>query len=179
MSEFVSPTDLKTFLGVDDIDAARAQMFIEIVTDAIRGWCRQDVSPAVEDDVATLQGNGEEKLLLPQIPVTAVTSVEVDGTALSGTQFSWRASGVLRRLDATWGTESVPAVVEVTYDHGYDLAPPRVRGVCLAAAGRAYTLRDSPTAESLDGLSEAAGFSPEMVLTPAERRTLTRYRVIR
>lgn len=181
MADFATPTDLRHFLGInhDNLDMGRAKRLLTQATELIRGAARQRIE-RVTGDVATLIGRGEAVLLLPEQPVVSVTSITVDAVLLAAANYDASEAGVLRRLDGdTWGLHSDPATIVVTYTHGYSPLPQDVRAICLSVAGRAYTFRQ-PGAESLalDGLSEARGFAPDMILTVQEQRALAKYAVM-
>lgn len=181
MTDLASPTDLRHFLGINhsNLDMGRAKRLLSQASELIRGYCKQEITQ-VTGDTATLTGRGEPELLVPEQPVVSVASITEDGVAVPASDFDCSSAGVLRRLFGVWGLESDPSVIVVTYTHGYSPVPQDVRAVCLAVAGRAYTFRE-PGRDSiaLDGLQEARGFSPDMVLTLQEQRSLTPYAVVR
>lgn len=108
-----------TILGRPAPDAARVNALLALGSKAFRTATRQDISH-VAGDVATLDADGSWCLLLPQVPVTAVTAVSVDGTALDADAYEWSAKGILRRCD---GWPDGYRKVAVTYDHGYEDTP--------------------------------------------------------
>lgn len=90
----------------------------------------------VAGDVATLDGDGSRLLLLPQYPVTAVTSVEVDGEDATA-DVQWSEHGLLRREVAF---PDVFRSVVVVYSHGYDPVPDDVVDAVLDMAEAAWRL---------------------------------------
>lgn len=91
---------------------------LEDATDLIRAATGQMLYPSTSSTV-TLHGCHRRLLQLPQVPVTAVTSVTVDaGVFVSGVHFTWSTQGVLRRISGTW-----PDNVVVVYTHGYAAVP--------------------------------------------------------
>lgn len=94
----------------------------------------------VEDDIILLDGGGGELLMLPAVPVTAITEVKVAGTVVTDWVASLRA-GILRRtpgLDPIWGwTAAWPdglGNIQVTYSHGVETVPGDIQDAVLEHA---------------------------------------------
>lgn len=115
------PEDLASLLE-QDLDAYKATMLVECATAVVQATCDQPPQRliAVEDDEITLPAPYGWWLDLPQRPVTAVTSVELDGEALTVSTDYKLVGSRLWRSDG-WLTVSAtePIEVTVTYDHGY------------------------------------------------------------
>lgn len=89
----------------------------------------------------TLEGHWDDPWLsLPGQPVVDVTSVTIDGTAVT----DWRlASGQLWRR-ARWATDDGPAAVEVTMTHGLTEVPADIVGlVCSMVAAGLKAMRET------------------------------------
>ncbi len=121
-------------------------------------------------DTDLLAGTPARRLLVGERPVTAVTSVTLDGVAI--TDHRWRRSGALCR-DTGWG--GTDSEVIVAYSHGYATVPDDLWAVCRSAAAR---LRTNP-----DGKVrfDAAGEYSETLVglfgfTLVEQQVLNRYR---
>lgn len=91
----------------------------------------------------TLDGPGDT-LFLSNWPVTAITSVEEDGTALTASDYLFSAAGQLLRVSsgyrAKW-TIRKPQSVEVAYTAGYspgDTAFDHSKNVCAEVVARAF-----------------------------------------
>lgn len=132
---FAEPDELQQLLSEllpgASFDTDRAAFLLERASDSVR----DDVGQRIDftaDDVCELTGNGERVLVLPELPVTAVGAVTVDGTAV--TDWTWRRSGVLRR----WAGWPFDSAVAVTYSHGYQVIPAVAHDVTITAAARAY-----------------------------------------
>lgn len=69
-------------------------------------------------EVATtaFEGTGSTKLFLPELPVTAIISVKVNGVLLAATEYALAEAGVLWRKTGVWPTR---ARIEVEYTHEY------------------------------------------------------------
>lgn len=164
---FATEADLENLTG-QPIETAQAALLLDGATAAIQEWTGQTIE-AVEADEVTLVGNFTRKLVLPEMPVTAVDSVVVDGDTLTvSTDFTWQRHGVLWRPryanpnapsqrsfevlgGAYWGGPDREVVV--TYDHGFATIPPMVKTVCLAIAVRAMGNPGGVRAEAIDGYS--------------------------
>lgn len=134
MDPFITVADLGARLKRDLTADASAAECVAAACDICRTVSEQDFS-LVEDDVLTLDGTGTDVLLLPQLPVTEVSSVEVDDEAV--TDFTVTDSGLLVHTESVW-TKGRQNVV-VTYSHGYatnEDVPSDVRIVALAVAAR-------------------------------------------
>jgi len=133
---FCSVDDINTFLGTTiEPDDAQALLAIEEATAVIKNYCNQDIEQ-VSDDVILLDGTGSTKLFLPNLPVTSITSVEVDGVLLDPNYYALAENGVLWRKYGTWTVGACN--IEITYTHGYAAIPEDVKGVCYRSASRLY-----------------------------------------
>lgn len=183
MASFATPTELQTHLGLAAITTARAQTFLDQATEKIRTHCGQVLS-LVNDESITLDGNGSGVIWVPELPIVAIDSVTVDGLAVAASKYRvYARRGMLKRTDGgTWGTTAVTSTVVIVYDHGHATIPDDLKGICLAAAGRAYTFRDPSDdfgADVHDGAIEAKGYPADVYLLASERRTLDeKYRPI-
>ena len=67
----------------------------------------------------------------------------------------------------------------MTYSHGYAETTEEfkaIKSVCLSAAVRAFTMnRDGASTALGNTVMEAAGYGPEIFLTPGEKETLRRF----
>jgi hypothetical protein len=130
--------------------STRAEMLIDMASEAVRGHTGQMVT-LVTDDAISLPGSGLRSIQLPQIPVVNITSVSIGGTLLTITD-DWvhGGSGILYRrpVDSVWVVGD--GNVAVVYSHGYpeDDVPADIRGVVLAAAARAWA---NPTSLQSEG----------------------------
>lgn len=178
-----------------------ANAAIAAASGAIRAYTNQMLT-LVEDDELVLSGGGGP-LLLPELPVVAVSAVSVDGTALASSDFTFEANtGELIRL-GTWP----PALpyptcwaygyrnVAVTYTHGYDPLPAEIANVCAEAASRRYLAgrrsalvgphaRDASLGgvfqgEDLADTQGAYGPTALPILLRSEKERLDRYRLAR
>lgn len=159
-----SPVRVESILGRTGLDVARVMDLLAGASAAFRSATRQHIS-RVAGDVVALDGDGSSVLLLPQVPVTAVTSVVVDdgstSTTLAAADYQWFGNGVLRR-SGKWPAR--PRSVTVTYDHGYDPIPDDVQEAVAKRAARGLDERVGVASAQLGAASYTftqPGPSPE------------------
>src|SRR5690606_34368393 len=135
--------------GLADLADDTATQLLEIATAVVQGETGQDLV-AVEGDEAELLGTTESWLDLPQRPVTGITSVTVEGAAV--TDFKpygarlWRGCGWSRYIYE-------PSTVVVVYDHGYaadDRKLALAKATVLMLAASAAGGPAGVTSESID-----------------------------
>lgn len=114
MASFVDVNDYLNYFGLDDTDVARAALDLDVACDKIRDYLHQQID-AVAADAITLFGTDTRALILPELPVTAVTSVTLDGEAL--TDWTVDAYGLLWRDDPAYWARGYQ--YDIVYDHGY------------------------------------------------------------
>lgn len=157
--QLCTPEDLAALLQ-QDLDLATATVVIEAATAVVQAAAGQRIVEVVDDEI-TLLGTTDAWLDLPQRPVTAVTSVELDGTALTeGT-----ATGNYRRFGARlwrgcgWATcWTEPSTVVVVDTHGYPTGDQGLQLARSATLGISRTVYANPagiTREALDDYSVA------------------------
>lgn len=131
--------DLADFLQLTISSDSAALRAIEGATAAIQNYCHQQLV-YLADDVVTLRSRGQDVLILPEGPVTAIASVVENGVALvDETDYTWEPNGLVTRWSGAWRlNSSVYGTVVVTYSHGYASIPQPLREVCIRIARRAY-----------------------------------------
>lgn len=178
MADMLATTgDLDSLLGLGGtIDTARATILIEMGTAVVQGAAGGQRIVQVSGESITLLGTSDSWLDLPQIPVTTVTSVSQDGTALTvGTDYKvfgnrlWRQQGwqanVGWPIDWTWsgwttvppstatGLGQEPSSIAVVYTHGYAAGAQQLqlgRGTVLGMAASAYPNPSGVKSEKID-----------------------------
>ena len=133
--DIASPTDLAAYEDGNPAWAVRA------ATAKVRDHCGWHITPALVDDVVTLDGSGGPYLNLPSMYVTAVSGILENGVPLDPppTGFQWSDKGVLWR--SSWWLGDYRAY-EVTFSHGYaesSREADTVRNIILAVAARTRT----------------------------------------
>lgn len=174
------PEDLASLLE-QDLDAYKAIMLVECATAIVQATCDQPPQRlvAVEDDTFTALAPYGQWLELPQRPVTAVTTVELDGdevTAGDGYKLVgsrlWRSAGWLDFC----ATE--PIEVSVTYDHGYEAGHQLLqlaRAATISLIKGVYGNPDGALRVAIDDYSAAyEALSAQMDASPFLARRLQR-----
>ncbi|MGW3437057.1 hypothetical protein ACWDB3_07735 [Streptomyces bacillaris] len=167
---WATPEELRLHLRLPAIDAEEAATVIAAAERTVRGDLEQIID-AVAGDTIGLVGNGRRVINLPEMPVTHVASVTVDGTLLEAG--AWRVN----RYGILTGWWPLDADITVVYDHGYAVIPEQIKAVCLQVAGRAWVHAHAAVAsESLGDRSitydkDRTGEA----LTAYELRRLARY----
>jgi hypothetical protein len=128
--------------------------------------------------VVTLEPADRPVLLLPERPVTAITTVVANSVTLSPstdyrfTRAGRLISGTLLAIGTDWTYGAT-----VTYDHGYAETTDEyvaVKTVCLEVASRALQRDERSVGEFQNtfAVTETAGYGPETFLTPGEKTQL-------
>lgn len=168
------PTDLKAIRALDDASAF------------IRNYTNQEIT-FVEEDTATLNGNGRYALVLPEVPVVEISTVTVtdwngDATELEPTDYVMNHGILYRVAGGPWPRGR--ANVVVVYDHGYGTVPLDIASVCYSLAAENYIATGGgvKTSESIGPENYAYTSDPSTVSTlqiSAEHRlVLGRYRKV-
>lgn len=120
MAAFATVENLGDYLGDPGLDTGQAQIILDAVSDEIRdtlGWAVTQETGVT----ATLDGPGDEKLLLPTLHLTAVSSVVEDDKTLTAEDYLLYERGYLRRVVNGFGIDWTDRLqgVTVVFDHGY------------------------------------------------------------
>ncbi|MGH2373265.1 MAG: hypothetical protein ACRDIC_07270, partial [bacterium] len=120
-------------------------------------------------DVVVVQPSDRPVLILPERPVTAVTTVLVSGVAF--TAFTFQANGILRRnAEDDWTVAAT-----VTYNHGYTETSDEfkaTKAICIEAAADAF-LHDPSQSNLMGGaFAETVGWIPRVFLTQEHKSNL-------
>lgn len=183
-----TPQHVASLRGVpyDPTDLA-AVIALEAASDFIRAYCGQDFK-LLEDDEITLDGNDRATLLLPQLPVIAVSEVAIDADVVDATDYRLMDHGILQRIDSGCWPRGYGNIT-VTYDHGYVLPgtdlevgqvplPADLQAACAAIAARAGEAgAGATTSETIGSYSVTYGDAETAGLTASELATLQLYRV--
>lgn len=188
MTAFFTSDELAAQLQVADVDVGAATLFANLASDVVRDELRQLVD-AVAGETITVYGDGGELLVLPEKPVTAVTSVVLGGLTL--TLFDWRPNGALRRViypGSPFAGEQTMAwpfgvPVVITYSHGYVTVPNGIKAVALELAAGAYVNPEIVESYTIGDVSArysrgAEGARQAMQMTTEQRTRLDRYRAL-
>lgn len=168
---FATTADLANVLGyaVDEEDAA-ALAALDTATATIQALTNQTLEE-VEDDVILLDGPGRKVLLLPEWPVTAISSIEEDGVELAPADYAWSADGYVRRIGKLWPSQL--RSIQVTYTHGYAVLPALIVSLTAKLAARELIVPVASRQETIGSYSTSY-VSPS--LQADELALLDRYR---
>lgn len=171
--QLATPADLASLLQVDlaELNAASAAVALEAATAVVQAVAGQRLVQ-VTNDTATLMGTTSAWLDLPQRPVTAVTSVTINGDPVTEgtTTGNFRRFGARLWRDCGWAPRSTdtldernpwlpprePATVVVVYTHGYATGAQELqlaRSAVLSLARTAYANPSGVTREAVDDYS--------------------------
>jgi hypothetical protein len=190
---FFTSTDLANRLQLDPsvMNSGTATLLAQLASDAVREDLRQQID-VVTDDEITLWGDNGEILILPQRPVTAVSSVSLAGQDLvpvvvnstsTMLMYDWRPDGSLRRVvygGSFYAGElyykwPYGVAVTVTYSHGYATVPSAMKHVALELAAGVYANPDFQDSGRV-GWTEWATKHVSLELNPDQRKSLDLYR---
>lgn len=173
------PDELRTFIGRDDLDDAHATLALTLATGLVQNACRQRLV-AVADDVAVLTPERRPYLLLPERPVTAVTTVEATNYGDTAWQeldaTRWQLVNGNGALMYDVGLDWDFPNVRVTYDHGFAVIPEDLRAVVLGIAMRTVTNPNGVRSEQIGSYSYTLATGSTDGLTVYERDVCNRYR---
>ena len=133
----------------------------------------------VTNDVAVLDGNGRESLLLPVWPTIAVAEVLLDDTVLvEGTDYSWSDAGILRRLGCYRWPDRFRCL-QVTYSHGWPSLniPEDIQEAVLERAEAAFTIPVGVQSKAVGGQSVTFGAQAAAGATEAWTLAVARHKV--
>lgn len=145
--------ELASFMQDNAMDCSTATLVLELATGEVQGATLQRLV-AVANDGIELMGLTDAWLALPQRPVTAVTSITIDGGTplVAGTDFKRFGSRLWRRCGwaKCWDE---PSTIAVTYSHGWAVGDQNLqpaRAAVLALGQRAYSNPSGLQSEAID-----------------------------
>lgn len=156
--QLATPEQLASFLQ-SDLDAATADVVLDAATSIVQAAARQRLV-LVEDDEITLIGTTDSWLFLPERPVVEVTSIELDGEALTVGDDLKEYLGEAARLWRWCGWAECawrPSTVVITYSHGYAAADQRMelaRSAVLTLAATPYSNPSGASQVKIDDYAE-------------------------
>ena len=131
---FATKEELEDFTDAT-LTESRALLALDLASAAVENVAKANQASIAElpDEERLIDGSGTSVVNLPTWPVTSVSAVELDGTAVTG--FSWSRNGVLERDSGVW--TSGRRNVKVTASYGFAQVPAEIKAVTLQAASRA------------------------------------------
>jgi hypothetical protein len=131
LPSLATSTDLSA-RGADISNPALVTEMLSVASAVVRTAAQSPILSTTS--TVTLTGwQCDQWLNLPGLPVTAVSAVSINGTAVT----DFRLDGARLWRSVGWGVDDGPATVVVTLTHGFAVVPPFVRQlVCdLAISG--------------------------------------------
>lgn len=156
--QLATPTDLAALLQ-QDLDASTANLVIDAATAAVQEAAGGQRILQVTNDTANLTGTTDSWLDLPQIPVTAVSSVTLDGVTVTAGSPGSAATTYRLRGNRLWRTDGwqtyigEPSNVVVVNTHGYASGSQGLqlaRGATLSIARALYSNPSGVASEQID-----------------------------
>lgn len=193
--QFATPDDLAARLGITLTaeEQTRATALIASASGLIQAEAKQRIE-RVENDVLTINGTSDERILLPERPVESVTSITLDGTPLSqGADWFLEGNSIVRVASVWSGVAGVPdapfllgssfgrpnQTLTITYTHGFDPIPEVIKAICLEAVVRVWVnpgsvMRERMGSEQTDYHVLAGDAPTGLLLSKAEQRMIRR-----
>lgn len=150
--QIATPDDLASFLQ-QDLDASTANLLLNCATAVVQEAAGQRIVQVVNDPL-TVMGTTDSWLALPQIPVTAVASVTLDGVTLTASAAGVDAGAYRRHGSRLWRTNGwqtytgEPSTVVVTCTHGYQAGDYRLQLAVAHALALCAPFYDNPSGAS-------------------------------
>lgn len=115
-----------------------------------------DVKFTTQRTRVTLSGDGTPRLLIPDVMVSSIISMTIDGTALDVSTVKAQPHGLLTRAGDIWPATE-PNNITVVYEHGYDSTPLDVRRGAMALA-REYLVPSATPARATSQSTDLGEF---------------------
>lgn len=173
MADFATVTELEAFLGTSGL-GSRGTAMLGYASAAIRLYCQQDIEAATGRQEEWAGEWNRYYLEVGQRPITALTSLEIDGVAFTDYWVNYMSGHIYRNDGLPWST----GPITYTYDSGYAAGSDEMEGVkniCLEVAARALT--GAPETFGLE-TQELRGSAPAIFLTDEEKRLLDRFSMV-
>lgn len=178
-----SVADLAALLPGQTIDPDQGLLLLQCATAVVQAAAGGQRILQVVDDVATLMGGTGSWLDLPQIPVTAISAITIDGGTVATGDLAgggtYRLVGNrLWRGDGWQLNVGFPSEMVVTYTHGLPPGDQRLqlaRSATLALARGVLVNPSGLTSERIDDYSVSyAAMSTQMDASPSLKSALRR-----
>ncbi|MGW2985456.1 hypothetical protein [Streptomyces goshikiensis] len=104
-------------LSVEPSETAIVDVYLDVASTAVREAAGAPISATTS--TVTVEGEAGQWLRLPGLPLTAVSSVKLDGATVT----DWRLRSSMLWRAAGWTGYDGPSEVEVVYAHGLPTVP--------------------------------------------------------
>lgn len=181
MADLTTLANVKSWLKITTTtDDALLQRLLSAASDYIQTWLNRVVPTASYSDA--YDGPGGSRLMLPNYPITAVSSVSIDGQVIpqstSPTTPGWvfnSTSIVLR--GGTWRFTEGVQNISVSYTAGYPTVPSEIEQACIELVSRRYKERDRIGVTSKTLAAETISYS-QKDMSEGIATTLKQYRKV-
>ncbi len=135
-AHYVTIADIRALPGMADVDKFPTALLRQ-VRDQFEDMVESITGTAWVPRFArvSLDGDGSNALVLPDLHPRTVVSVTIDGTSCSASDFTLYEEGLIRRESTTFPAPSYstgPRNVVVEYTHGHDAPPAQLREEALS-----------------------------------------------
>lgn len=186
MSQLATAAELASYLQVDSVDTATANLVLTIASG--RFELESGAKFSATTSTYSVEGRGQPVISLPRQPVISVQAVRIAGTTLAASEYTLVINNLYRVIGwgRVWGSTVAtapyvgfpPDLVQVDYTYGYTTVPDDVKGAVLETAAVAYDNPDPGIVlESIDDYTVRS--SPDaggMRLSPAAQLLAEYYR---
>lgn len=173
---YIDRSDLGAYLRRDLTDDDLALIAIDSACTMIRNLASQRLD-LVEDETILTNGEGTDVILLPELPIVSVSSVERDDVEVDSDDYLVAGkSGRLVKKSGVW--RSGKGNYSVTYTHGFSEIPSDLRVVTLQLAARIYD-QGLAKAEQVGNYQITYAAPEPMGLSPRELSIVAKYRPMR
>lgn len=199
MSQFATAAELSTYLTGDAAPSdalwiAQANLLLEMVSADIQSACAQTIETGT--GTHKIAGTWDRDLILPQRPVTSITSVAVNGSPLAASAYTWNERSLLRRGSLSYSDDFDPefdwrtlgmqgagwlsgshwggpdSTIEVEYAWGSATVPSVVKSLALRVAGRVIGNPTGVSSEQLGAYSVQYGKAVDAGATHLNRHEI-------
>lgn len=181
MAALAVRADLEAVLGrsiTDTDEQTRVDRLLDMASDVFRDAVRQTISAVEDDTVDILDIPVESDLWLPERPVTAISSIVLNGQTLDPSAYRFFPTGLVRRTGwISWGGGYSWPTLEVTYDHGWATVPTAIVTRVCELARDANVNPSGVKSETLDGYAIEYGTRSRMALDDDDP-VVARYRPV-
>jgi hypothetical protein len=173
VARFATAAELASLLQ-QDVDTSSAEQALDMATAEVQNL----VGQLIEQDTVVahlwVTDPCEQLLTMPQRPVTAVTAVTIDGTAVTDytvlPHALWREDGW---IDGAQESAGQPIRVTVAHTYGFATIPDDIKRACLHLAAQMYVNPEgSGGGERIDDYQAPRYSSAEASLPPIFERNL-------
>lgn len=178
MADLTTLGAVKALLGIQPSltkDDDLLQSLVSAASGAMSGAIGRDL--LLSSRIARLDGNGKDRLLFPEWPVSAVASVKINGRAIPPAVgfggYGYRFDETLLVLDGAV-FERGRRNIELAYTAGYATIPADIAMACAKVAAGAYKERERLGISSKSLAGESISFQ-DVASSPGVRAVLDGY----